>query len=126
MEALDATAVPVGLMEGAEFPVAEARLNPGDKLVVYTDGVTEAQNLAGEFFGKRRLKDIVAEHAAHSCAALHDAIQQGVAQFTRARRRGTISPCWWWSTRAERAPRWDGRSVSVVCQTARVCPPPGT
>ena len=83
MEALDATAVPVGLMEGAEFPVAEARLDPGDKLVVYTDGVTEAQNLAGEFFGKRRLKDIVAEHAAHSCAALHDAIQQGVAQFTQ-------------------------------------------
>lgn len=82
MDALDATAMPVGLMEGAEFPIAEARLAPGDKLVVYTDGVTEAQNLAGEFFGKRRLKDIVAEHAAHSCAALHDAIQQGVAAFT--------------------------------------------
>ena len=83
MEALEATGMPVGLMEAAEFPVAEARLAPGDKLVVYTDGVTEAQNLAGEFFGKRRLKEIVAEQAAHSCAALHDAIQQGVAAFTQ-------------------------------------------
>ena len=88
MDALDATAVPVGLMEGAEFPLAEERLQPGDKLVVYTDGVTEAQNLAGEFFGKRRLKEIVAEHAAHSCAALHDAIQQGVAQFTQGAPQG--------------------------------------
>ena len=83
MEALDATAMPVGLMEGAGFPMAEARLQPGDKLAIYTDGVTEAQNLAGEFFGKRRLKDIVAAHAERSCAALHDAIQEGVAAFTQ-------------------------------------------
>jgi sigma-B regulation protein RsbU (phosphoserine phosphatase) len=88
MDGLDTTARPVGLMEGTEFAIAEARLEPGDKLVVYTDGVTEAQNLAGEFFGKRRLKAIVAEHAAHSCAALHDAIQQGVAAYTEGAPQG--------------------------------------
>ena len=118
MDALDATAMPVGLMEGAEFPIAEARLAPGDKLVVYTDGVTEAQNLAGEFFGKRRLKDIVAEHAAHSCAALHDAIQQGVAAFTEGAPQADDITVLVVELGAERDPRWDRRSVFVVCQFA--------
>jgi phosphoserine phosphatase RsbU/P len=79
---LDATAMPVGLIESAGFPVAEQQLCPGDRLVIYTDGVTEAQNAAGEFFGKKRLRDTVIAHAASSCAAIHEAIQEAVATFT--------------------------------------------
>ena len=82
LQTLEATGMPVGLMEAAEFGVAEERLAPGDKVVIYTDGVTEAQNATGEFFGKRRLREIVAAHAAASCQSLHDAIQQAVAEFT--------------------------------------------
>ena len=74
--------MPVGLMESAEFPVAEQALAPGDKVVIYTDGVTEAQNTAAEFFGKKRLQDVVAAHAGESCTAIHDAIQEAVAAFT--------------------------------------------
>jgi serine phosphatase RsbU (regulator of sigma subunit)/pSer/pThr/pTyr-binding forkhead associated (FHA) protein len=81
---LEATAMPVGLVEAAEFAVAAERLAPGDKLVIYTDGVTEAQNAAGDFFGKRRLREIVTAHAAASCQPLHDAIQQAVTDFTEA------------------------------------------
>ncbi len=79
---LDATGLPVGLVESAEYAVAEVRLNPGDKLVIYTDGVTEAQNAAGEFFGRKRLKEIVAARAAESCQAIHHAIDQAVSAFT--------------------------------------------
>ena len=79
---LEATGMPVGLIETAAFTVAEYRLHPGDKLVIYTDGVTEAQNAAGEFFGKKRLWTILKKHCAASCAAMHDAIQQEVAAFT--------------------------------------------
>ncbi len=79
---LEATGMPVGLMESAEFPVAEQRLSPGDKVVIFSDGVTEAQNTAGEFFGKKRLREIVALHAEESCTAIHDAIQEGVSAFT--------------------------------------------
>jgi serine phosphatase RsbU (regulator of sigma subunit)/pSer/pThr/pTyr-binding forkhead associated (FHA) protein len=79
---LDATGMPVGLVEAARYEVAEARLAPGDKLVIYTDGVTEAQNAAGEFFGKKKLREIVAASAAESCQAIHDAIQQAVTAFT--------------------------------------------
>ena len=82
LSTLKATGMPVGLMEPAEFGVAEERLAPGDKIVIYTDGVTEAQNAAGEFFGKKRLREIVTAHAAASCQSLHDAIQQAVTEFT--------------------------------------------
>jgi serine phosphatase RsbU (regulator of sigma subunit)/pSer/pThr/pTyr-binding forkhead associated (FHA) protein len=82
LSTLEATGTPVGLMETAEFAVAEERLAPGDKVVIYTDGVTEAQNSAGEFFGRRRLREIVTARAADPCQALHDAIQQAVTEFT--------------------------------------------
>jgi phosphoserine phosphatase RsbU/P len=79
---LEATGTPVGLLVPAEFPVAEWQAYPGDKLVIYSDGVTEAQNAHGEFFGKKRLRDVVTAHAAASSARIHDAIQSAVAEFT--------------------------------------------
>ncbi len=79
---LATTGFPVGMIAPAEFAVAEEWLKPGDKIVVYTDGVTEAQNTAEEFFGKKRLREIVAAHAGDSCTAIHDAIQAAVSAFT--------------------------------------------
>jgi sigma-B regulation protein RsbU (phosphoserine phosphatase) len=79
---LEATGMPVGLLEGAEFTVESLQLVPGDHVVIYSDGVTEAQNQNHEFFGKKRLRDIVNAHAKESCGAIHDAIQAGVAAFT--------------------------------------------
>ena len=79
---LEATGMPVGMIEGAEFMVESLQLTPGDHVIIYSDGVTEAQNRASEFFGKKRLRDIVNAHANESCMAIHDAIQEGVAAFT--------------------------------------------
>ncbi len=80
--ALEATAMPVGLMDGAEFAVASERIERGDQIVIYTDGVSEAQNAAGEFFGKRRIREVAAAHAAGGCAEVHRAIQEAVTAFT--------------------------------------------
>jgi len=74
--------MPVGLMDGAEFTVSEQLLVPGDKIVIYSDGVTEAQNTRGEFFGKKQLRAAVNAHAGETCAAIHDAIQEAVSGFT--------------------------------------------
>ena len=79
---LAASGTPVGLVETAEFGVVEQRLAVGDKIVIYSDGVTEAQNLERAFFGKRRLREVVEAHAHDSCGAIHDAIQEAVAAFT--------------------------------------------
>lgn len=54
---------PLGLLP-ADLPVAEERLEPGDRLFLYTDGVVEARNAAGEFFGTERLVDFVTKEAA--------------------------------------------------------------
>jgi len=81
LTSLDATGMPVGLMEGAEFTLADGTLFSGDKLVIYSDGVTESESAQGEFFGKKRLHDVVVAHAAGSCTAMHDAIQEAVTAF---------------------------------------------
>ena len=84
MKSLAATAMPVGLVESAEFATSETRLASGDKIVIYTDGVTEAQNLEGEFFGRQKLRQVVTEHHADSCQGMHEAISSAVAAFTES------------------------------------------
>jgi serine phosphatase RsbU (regulator of sigma subunit)/pSer/pThr/pTyr-binding forkhead associated (FHA) protein len=81
-ETLEATGAPVGLLDGTEFALGECRLSSGDKVVVYSDGVTEAQNSAGAFFGRKRLRQIVTANAGGSCRDVHDAIQEAVGVFT--------------------------------------------
>jgi serine phosphatase RsbU (regulator of sigma subunit) len=44
--------------------VAEEVLQPGDWLILYTDGVTEARDASGAFFGERRLADFLMRQAA--------------------------------------------------------------
>ncbi len=78
---LEATAMPLGLVGAAEFSLAEMQLSRGEKVVIYTDGVTESQNARGEFFGRKRLRDLVAAHAAGSCTQIHSAIQEAVDGF---------------------------------------------
>jgi len=84
IDSLIATGMPVGLVDSAEFALGETMLSSGDKIVIYTDGVTEAQNLQGEFFGRQRLRQTIAEHQADSCTALHEAISGAVAAFTES------------------------------------------
>ncbi len=80
--ALEASGPPIGLIEDAEFAVAEARLTAGDKIVCYTDGVTEARCEDGEFFGRKRLKQIAVAHASESCESIRKAIQEALETFT--------------------------------------------
>ncbi|MDQ2900680.1 MAG: SpoIIE family protein phosphatase [Acidobacteriota bacterium] len=79
---LETTAMPVGLMAETVFDTGEKRLAPCDKVVIYSDGVTEAQSPASEFFGRRRLREAILAHRKDSCRAMHDAIQDAVRVFT--------------------------------------------
>ncbi|MFW3171641.1 PP2C family protein-serine/threonine phosphatase [Geodermatophilus sp. CPCC 206100] len=49
---------PLGLQEGKPV-VCDTRLEPGDRLLLYTDGITEARSPAGQFFGEDRLADCI-------------------------------------------------------------------
>jgi phosphoserine phosphatase RsbU/P len=57
------------------------RLERGDLLVLYTDGVTEARSADGKFFGLRRLCDVIEAHGAAEPADVRDRILAGVASF---------------------------------------------
>ncbi len=54
---LDASNLPVGLIEEAEFRSDSVLIEPGSRILLVTDGVTEAENVSGEFFGDDRLED---------------------------------------------------------------------
>lgn len=82
LERLPARAMPVGLLDDAVYEVEETQLEPGDKLVIYTDGLSEARNPAGEFFGLRRIEEILAEHSAATSAELHEALIRAVRDYT--------------------------------------------
>jgi sigma-B regulation protein RsbU (phosphoserine phosphatase) len=57
-----ATGVPLGMFANTRFPVQRFSLVPGDTLLIYTDGLTEARNSAGEEYGLRRVKNVAALH----------------------------------------------------------------
>jgi phosphoserine phosphatase RsbU/P len=56
---LPSSGYPVGLVEGAEYEEANLLMKRGDRLVVYTDGITEACNRGGEEFGLTRLLHLI-------------------------------------------------------------------
>ncbi len=55
-ELLEATGVPVGLMEDAEFGETRIELAPGDRMLLYTDGLFEEHDADGELYGLERLQ----------------------------------------------------------------------
>ncbi len=57
----DVSNLPVGLIPGAVYESGNFRLNPGDRMLLVTDGVTEAENCTGEFFDNHRLDAIAAQ-----------------------------------------------------------------
>lgn len=59
VEPVGATGMPIGLFCGEEFSVRHLALAPGDSLLLYTDGISEARDTAGEEFGRERLGDSV-------------------------------------------------------------------
>jgi serine phosphatase RsbU (regulator of sigma subunit) len=56
---IDAGNLPVGLFPNAVYEQYETQLAPGERIVIVSDGVTEAENIEGEFFGDDRLISVV-------------------------------------------------------------------
>jgi sigma-B regulation protein RsbU (phosphoserine phosphatase) len=71
----------LGAMPGARFTAHTVQLLPGDRLVLYTDGVTEAFNPAEELYGAQRLVDEVHVHGGGTPLALVERICQSVTNF---------------------------------------------
>jgi sigma-B regulation protein RsbU (phosphoserine phosphatase) len=93
---IDAHGVPIGLFCLREYGMSTFQLAPGDRLVLYTDGLSEAKNVADEDFGPARLADLARDWRDDSASALASTIVERAAAH-----RG-------------RMPRADDESVMVI------------
>ena len=87
LEELDAEGLLMGVKQGVSFEEKTIDVDSGDILLMYTDGVTEAQNAQEEFFGGERLGSIVAAHNQRHPQEIVDAIMEGLATFSGTRSR---------------------------------------
>lgn len=85
IERLAATGTLVGIAADISFLQRQIRYARGDRLVLLTDGITEARNGQGELFGLDRVEAIATAQAAGPPAACVDAILQGVEAFRDGR-----------------------------------------
>jgi phosphoserine phosphatase RsbU/P len=71
----------LGLFPDLKYESAEARLQPGDAILVYTDGVTEARNTDDQFFNEQRLEDYIKANATQPVEQFVNGLHQCVQQF---------------------------------------------
>jgi hypothetical protein len=83
MESLTEGGLLLGIMPEAEYATGTLSLEPGDLLVFYSDGVTEARNLAEDEYGDERLADFLRSAGSRTPEELVEALIQDVRDFSR-------------------------------------------
>jgi len=81
VERLTATATVLGLFRHWEGSVAEAHMEAGDILCIYTDGITEATGKNGEEFGEACLLEVLRASRDLEAASIVQKVEQAVEQF---------------------------------------------
>jgi len=72
----------LGIFPGAAYEADSIRLQTGDHLVLFTDGLLEALNVQEEEFGETRLRDLLKHHARKSAAEILDILHRELASFS--------------------------------------------
>ena len=85
---------PIGIFDDATYEEWSVRLDPGDILLFFSDGLTEAANREGKFFGTGRIKDVLAANAHLNSSELADRLLEEVQEFTQGGPSRTIAR-WW-------------------------------
>lgn len=75
----------LGVFPDAEYRTAELALEPGDRLLLYTDGITEARNAADEEFEEERLAAALLAHRHADAQSLYETLMGEVTRFTAER-----------------------------------------
>ncbi|MBN1561275.1 SpoIIE family protein phosphatase [candidate division KSB1 bacterium] len=83
-EFLNCSSPALGLYDDIDFAFGLSKTYPGDLLLLYTDGITEAMNDGREEFGERRLLDIVIKNRASEPAQIIASIQRSLSSFVSA------------------------------------------
>jgi sigma-B regulation protein RsbU (phosphoserine phosphatase) len=82
-QVIDATGLPLGLFEEAEYDEFTFRAKPGDLFVFFSDGILDAGNRAGELFGRERAEEVASRcwemTAEEVVSSLFDAVNEHTA-----------------------------------------------
>ncbi len=88
---LESTGTLLGLFQEWDCSMGECQLSPGDTLALYTDGITEAYNDAGEEFGEQSLIDRLREYRHEPCQSAVEAITSDVRRFNSREQHDDIT-----------------------------------
>ena len=80
IEIIEATGLPLGLFDDADYDEFTFNAKPGDKFVFFSDGILDARNEAGELFGRSRVEQIVANSDGVSAEGLVNSLFDAVAE----------------------------------------------
>jgi sigma-B regulation protein RsbU (phosphoserine phosphatase) len=83
VEQLKLTGFPIGIFDDVTYDEWSVTLDHGDILVFYSDGLTEAANREGKFFGAGRLKAVIEQNTQLTSAELADRMLEEVQEFTQ-------------------------------------------
>lgn len=84
VEQLASGGFPLGIIPNADYEVGNAALNPGESLIIYSDGVTEAENADGEEFGIEKLSEVLTQNHHRSASGMRDRIELSLSSFTHS------------------------------------------
>jgi sigma-B regulation protein RsbU (phosphoserine phosphatase) len=85
VEYLEEGGVALGVLPEADYDDRPIALRPGDVLVFYTDGISEAESPTGEHFGLQRIERLVEGRLDQGAAAIMEALVQGIRDWSGAR-----------------------------------------
>ncbi|GAB4461413.1 MAG: hypothetical protein Kow0070_18960 [Anaerolineales bacterium] len=83
LESLTRTGVALGAAEGMRYEQRVIPLMPGDSVLFYTDGLTEAYNAEGEFYGETRLEEALKANHCSSAHELIDIVEKSLLDFVQ-------------------------------------------
>ncbi len=81
VDMLPSSGTVLGVFADADYQGAQLPLGSGDRLVLYTDGITEARDAAEREFGEERLKELLVRHRHLGATALHAAMMDEITRF---------------------------------------------
>ncbi|HLG16510.1 MAG TPA: SpoIIE family protein phosphatase [Blastocatellia bacterium] len=81
---LDTGGMPIGLMQGTNYGEGSVQFNPGDVLIIYSDGISESVNEEEHEFGEDRLIEVVMNNRARTASGIRDRIDESLARFVGA------------------------------------------
>src|SRR5580698_5370855 len=81
-EVIEATGLPLGLFDEADYDEFKFRMKAGDMFVFFSDGILDARNRKGEMFGRGRVEQIVSECSGKSANCVVDSLFNAVAEHS--------------------------------------------